>query len=154
MAIKIISGGQTGVDRTALDAALEMNVPCGGWCPAERLAEDGRIASHYPLTELADADYALRTEQNVIDSDGTVIIYFGKLFAGTKHTLDCCQKHRKPYLLLDEEHVNIEQAANSIQAFVNTHTISTLNVAGPRASDACRAYRYTLRIMNAFLQSA
>ena len=74
--ITIISGGQTGVDRGALDAALAMGTPCGGWCPEGRMADDGIIADKYPLQELAGAGYRQRTRQNVADSDATLIIYF------------------------------------------------------------------------------
>ncbi|MHC4448286.1 MAG: YpsA SLOG family protein, partial [Planctomycetota bacterium] len=71
---KIVSGGQTGVDRAALDVAMELGVPCGGWCPQGRLAEDGEIDARYPLTETSRAHAAQRTEWNVRDSDGTLII--------------------------------------------------------------------------------
>ena len=81
--IKIVSGGQTGVDRAALDAALQSDTECGGWCPEGRQAEDGKISLHYPAMELQGADYLKRTQQNVIDSDGTVIIYFNALSGGT-----------------------------------------------------------------------
>jgi hypothetical protein len=74
---KIISGGQTGVDRGALDAALEASFPCGGWCPKGRKAEDGPIPARYPLKEMDGPAYRLRTERNVRDSDGTLILFFG-----------------------------------------------------------------------------
>lgn len=87
---KIVSGGQTGVDCVALDAALEIGTECGGWCPENRSAEDGEIPSRYPVTEIKNAGYKERTLQNVIDSDGTVIIYFDTLFGGTEQTLLFC----------------------------------------------------------------
>ena len=73
---KIVSGGQSGVDRAALDFALENKIPCGGWCPKGRLAEDGRIHHRYPLRETSSTDYRVRTQANVEDSDGTLILYF------------------------------------------------------------------------------
>jgi len=76
---KIVSGGQTGADRAALDAALEAGIPCGGWCPHDRAAEDGPIDARYPLTPAAGAGYRQRTRMNVCDSDGTVIFSFGAL---------------------------------------------------------------------------
>lgn len=153
MAIKIISGGQTGVDRAALDAALSSNIPCGGSCPAGRMAEDGHIPNYYPLIELAGAEYDRRTEQNVIDSDASLIIYFSHLFGGTLKTLEYCQQQRKPYLLLDGDSVNSSQAAQRITDFVRRHSVACLNVAGPRASDARNAYRFTLHAIKIFLAS-
>jgi len=84
--LRVVSGGQTGVDRGALDAALERGVPCGGWCPAGRLAEDGVIPARYPVTELRGAGYDERTRKNVEDSDGTLIVTFGRATGGTART--------------------------------------------------------------------
>jgi hypothetical protein len=141
--IKIISGGQTGVDRGALDAALAAGIPCGGWCPAGRRAEDGPLAAHYPLCETATAHYVERTRQNVIDSDGTLIIYFGALAGGSARTLAFCQELHKPCYTLDAERYTAAQAAPLIQAFIQEHGIMALNVAGPRASKQARAHSYT-----------
>jgi hypothetical protein len=91
---KIVSGGQTGVDRGALDAALRVGFPCGGWCPQDRKAEDGPIPDRYPLVVLPGAGYRQRTLKNVKDSDGTVIIYANTLSGGTKLTRDFCQRER------------------------------------------------------------
>ncbi|NIO41939.1 MAG: hypothetical protein GTO41_18270, partial [Burkholderiales bacterium] len=99
--MKVVTGGQTGVDRGALDAALELNIQCGGWCPEGRLAEDGPIPEIYPLQELAGGDYRDRTRKNVVDSDGSAIIYFGEIEGGTESTLDDCVQLAKPYQLID-----------------------------------------------------
>ncbi len=99
--LKIVSGGQTGVDRGALDAALESAEQCGGWCPEGRKAEDGVIPESYPVQELKGGGYRKRTRKNVQDSDGTVIIYFGQLIGGTEQTLRYCLDEKKPYLLLN-----------------------------------------------------
>jgi hypothetical protein len=131
---KIVSGGQTGVDRGALDAALEVGFPCGGWAPAGRIAEDGPISARYPLAELAGGGYEERTLQNVLDSDGTAILYFGELEGGTRLTAQYCQEHRKPCELLNAERMNPKQAAREIVAFVAGNRIKVLNIAGPRAS--------------------
>jgi hypothetical protein len=149
--LKIVSGGQTGVDRAALDAALENNTDCGGWCPEGRLAEDGKIPPHYPLTELPGAGYRKRTRQNVIDSDGTVIIYFGALSGGTEKTLLFCLNQKKPYLLIDAIELSPDRTAERIQQFVAGHSIGTLNIAGPRASSEPLAYAYVLKAMTRFL---
>jgi hypothetical protein len=86
---KIVSGGQTGVDRAALDVALELGIPCGGWCPRNRIAEDGRIAERYPLRESATSDPSVRTELNVIDSDATLVLTWEKASGGTLLTILC-----------------------------------------------------------------
>jgi len=151
--IKIVSGGQTGVDRAALDAALSSNIECGGWCPDGRKAEDGKIPPHYPVTELKDAGYTKRTVQNVIDSDGTVIIYFDTLSGGTEKTLLFCLEQKKPYLLIDASQFSIERTAERIQDFVSNNAIKILNIAGPRASGEPLAYGYTLQAMNHYLST-
>jgi hypothetical protein len=116
--LKIISGGQTGVDRGALDAALAFEVECGGWCPAGRLAEDGAIPEHYPVVELANAGYAERTARNVADSDGTLVISKGELFGGTHETIDGCVEMGKPYLVIDRERLSMEDATALALQFV------------------------------------
>jgi hypothetical protein len=131
---KIVSGGQTGVDRGALDAALDASFPCGGWCPKGRKAEDGAIAPRYPLTEMPTAEYRARTRQNVIDSDATLIVFFGEISGGTRATLDIAEGLGKPVLTLDCGAKPLEDAAVEAAAFVELNAIRTLNVAGPRES--------------------
>jgi len=116
--LKIISGGQTGVDRGALDAALAFEVECGGWCPAGRLAEDGIIPERYPVVELANARYAERTARNVADSDGTLVISKGEPFGGTRETIDGCVETGKPYLVIDGERLSTEDATALALQFV------------------------------------
>jgi hypothetical protein len=131
---KIISGGQTGVDRGALDGALAAAFPCGGWCPAGRKAEDGRVPPRYPLDELDGGDYADRTVRNLRDSDGTLILFRGELDGGTDLTRRECERRGRPWLTIDAADHAPEQAASIAAAFVDARDIETLNVAGPRAS--------------------
>jgi hypothetical protein len=152
-AIKIVSGGQTGVDRAALDAALETGTDCGGWCPEGRLAEDGAIPPRYPLAELKGSGYKERTKQNVLDSDGTAIIFFGAPTGGTEQTLRFCLERKKPYLLIDAAELTPERAAERMLAFVAGHSIATLNVAGPRASEEASAYGYAYQAVMRFLSA-
>ena len=133
--MRVVAGGQTGVDRGALEAALELDVPCGGWCPAGRRAEDGPIPATFPVVELPGAGYAERTCKNVLDSDGTLIIFCGQLTGGSLLTAKLAQDHGKPLLLLDAERLTNAAAASEVVDFVRTRHIDTLNVAGPRASD-------------------
>lgn len=151
MPLKIISGGQTGVDRAALDAALSSGVPCGGWCPRGRRAEDGPIPLRYPLTELAGG-YIQRTRRNVEDSEGTAVIYFGELEGGTALTVRCCHSLSRPVVLVDATKTDSSVAARTISEFVDRQGISVLNVAGPRASRQRAAYLYTLQVMGRCLQ--
>ncbi len=130
------------MDRGALDAALAAGVPAGGWCPKGRRAEDGRIPLRYPLREMPTADYAARTLQNVLDSDGTVILHFGALRGGTALTARYCREHGKPCLLIDGQRASPAQAGARMAEFVRRHRIHTLNVAGPRASNAPQAQDY------------
>lgn len=149
--LKIVSGGQTGVDRAALDVALNNNVPCGGWCPSGRTAEDGTIADVYPLKELKNGGYDERTRKNVQDSDGTVIIYFKQLSGGTEKTLSFCLNEPKPHLLLDGHEITAARAAERIMEFLPTLQAETINFAGPRASGEQRAYQYASEAISKFI---
>ena len=139
---KIVSGGQAGVDRGALDAALEAGFPCGGWAPKGRTAEDGRIPARYPLQELAGAGYEERTLQNVLDSDGTAILHSGTLRGGTRQTMLHCVEHGKPFELVDATRTAPRDAALKLAGFVERNRLSILNVAGPRASKWREGYPY------------
>jgi Circularly permutated YpsA SLOG family len=151
--IKIISGGQTGVDRGALDAALACGVACGGWCPEGRMAEDGKIPARYPVTVLAGGGYRERTRQNVIDSDGTVIIYFEEIEprSGTELTVNECIAASRPHLLIDGHRVPVMKAAHEIGDFCRRNAVARLNVAGPRSSSTPSAHVYTQRVIQEFL---
>ena len=150
--ITIISGGQTGVDRAALDVALELGIPCGGWCPEGRLAEDGAIARHYPLKELAGGDYVQRTMRNVLDSDATVVIYFDRLEGGTELTVEFCNQEAKPVLVIDANAVQFSSAVDEMLDFTRQHKLETLNIAGPRASKQPTAYAYAKALLTDYLQ--
>jgi hypothetical protein len=145
---RVISGGQTGVDRGALDAALDVGVPCGGWCPAGRRAEDGTIPGRYPVTELTDAGYDERTQKNVEDSDGTLVISFGRASGGTARTIEFCEKLGRPHLIVDAAIVPLEEAVGQAVRFVMEEGIRQLNVAGPRASGEPRGYGYAYELLS------
>ena len=148
--MKIVSGGQTGVDRAALDVALSHGIECGGWCPAGRLDEFGRIPDRYPVRELTVGGFDERTLQNVKDSDGTVIVYVGKPAGGTERTVRFCVDLQRPHELIDAAKVSAEDAAELIAGFVRNHKIGILNVAGPRQSEWHAAYDYAYRALDIF----
>lgn len=147
---KIVSGGQTGVDRAALDVALALNINHGGWCPKGRIAEDGQIPERYRLDEHKSSDYAARTEQNVVDSDGTLILYVHRMSAGTALTNRLAKKHGKA---LHRVRLDRETNLDAIIAWIHSADIRTLNVAGPRASSHPEvydlAYAALLKLMRA-----
>jgi predicted Rossmann fold nucleotide-binding protein DprA/Smf involved in DNA uptake len=129
---KIISGGQTGVDRAALDVALKLGISCGGWCPKGRKAEDGVIDSKYPLQEMESEAYDARTKQNILDSDGTLILTFGELMTGgTKLTFDLAPKLGKPAFTID---MSKNVYTKDFHSWIKENDIRTLNVGGPRES--------------------
>ncbi|QDU61107.1 Putative molybdenum carrier [Planctomycetes bacterium Pan216] len=129
---KIVSGGQTGVDRAALEAAIALNIAHGGWCPKGRRAEDGTVPSRYELVEADSRDYAVRTERNVVDSDGTLIVAPGELSGGTALTAKLCRNHEKPLLVLSLEE---PAAGERFPTWLAESSIEVLNVAGPRESE-------------------
>jgi Circularly permutated YpsA SLOG family len=151
-ALKIISGGQTGVDRAALDVALKDGIDCGGWCPAGRLDEFGKIPDHYPIQELQDGGFTERTLQNVKDSDATVVIYPGELRGGTERAVRFCVELQRPHQLIDASKISAGGAASLIANFVGNNKVGILNVAGPRQSEWPEGYDYASRVMSAFLK--
>ncbi|HSV13247.1 MAG TPA: putative molybdenum carrier protein, partial [Tepidisphaeraceae bacterium] len=151
--ITIISGGQTGADRAALDVALALHIPCGGWCPSDRAAEDGTIPAKYPLTPLPGrGGYRQRTRRNVHDSDGTVIFSYGPLTGGSKATAGDCRHFRKPCLMIDANVDGPMDAALSLAVFILRHHVRRLNVAGPRASGQPGIYEFVRGALMAMLK--
>lgn len=134
LVVRIVSGGQTGVDRAALDWAIERGMEHGGWCPRGRKAEDGPIDARYRLRELDSANYRTRTRQNVIDSDGTLILNVGDLSDGTLETQRFAQQFDKAHLLVNLDEAALEAASDGALDWLRASPIETLNVAGPRES--------------------
>jgi hypothetical protein len=141
--LTILSGGQTGVDRAALDIAMAAGWPVSGWCPEGRQAEDGAIKSRYPLQPLPVGDYAARTARNVLHFDATLVIFFTRLSGGSRLTSDCWRRFRKPCLLIDGDHQYGRTAIGSIIDFIDAWRVQRRNVAGPRASEQASAHRVT-----------
>lgn len=145
---KVVSGGQTGVDRAALDAAIGLGIPHGGWIPKGRITEQGPLPDTYKLREMPTDSYKARTEQNVIDSDGTLIISRGAPTGGTDYTRIMALKHGKQLLHIDLTVLaNINDAASLISSWLKMHRIEILNVAGPRASKDPAIYQEALTIL-------
>jgi hypothetical protein len=151
---RIVSGGQTGVDRGALDAALVAGFACGGWIPGDRMAEDGIIPDWYPLTILPNGNYRQRTRLNVVDSDGTAILHDGSLSGGTRLTRDLCELLNRPCILIcARETPDPIAAAAAVLKFIENNNIETLNVAGPRASAWADGYGFALGVVGQVIKS-
>ena len=151
---KIVSGGQSGADRAALDWAIEHGIPHGGWCPKGRRAEDGPIDGMYRLQQTPSANYVQRTEWNARDSDGTVVFSIGKtLTGGSKKTVALARKHGRPVL-----HVSVASGVHAVEAalrrFIGEHDIKVLNVAGPRASKEPEVGKFVKAILDRTWPSA
>jgi len=149
--MKIISGGQTGVDRTALDFAIQHGFEHGGWCPRGRLAEDGTIPAIYRLRETDSANYDERTEKNVADSDATLIVAREKeLSGGTAFTKVCAEQYGRPLLVVYERN-SVSPGATALSKFFKQNRVGTLNVAGPRESQAPGLGKFVRELLEATL---
>jgi hypothetical protein len=145
---KIISGGQTGADRAALDVAINLQIPHGGWLPKSRKAEDGPVPARYHLKEMPTESYPARTEANVADSDGTLIITHGELKGGSRLTREFALKHRKPHLHIDLNVLRGDDVLFAIINWIMENHIAVLNVAGSRASEDPDLYDNVFGILN------
>lgn len=137
------------MDRAALDAGIACGVPVGGWCPAGRRAEDGMIPECYPLLELDSPVYAVRTEQNVVDSDATLVLNLGELVDGTALTVQLARKHRKPFLV-----VQLDENADPVAAaaWLRELEVKIVNIAGPRESKCPGIHESALEFVRRLLQ--
>ncbi len=147
MVIKIISGGQTGADRAALDFAILHGIPYGGWVPRGRRTEDGTLPEKYLLDEMPTPDYAKRTEQNVLDSDGTLIVSHGCLKGGSALTAFLAEKLGRPCIHVDLARMPVTDAAARVRGWLHDHRILVLNVAGPRAGTDPKIYRAAFSLL-------
>lgn len=143
---KIISGGQTGVDRAALDVALKLGISCGGWCPKGRKAEDGKIGLKYPLKETNSNSYSVRTRKNVKDSDGTLVLTWGPPTGGTFDTIESAEKFKEPFWVVDLR----ESSSSDVEKVLEwgkANKVNILNVAGPRESNAPGIYASAVKFL-------
>lgn len=131
---RIVSGGQTGVDRAALEVALDLGLPCGGWVPRGRRTEDGRVPDRFAMRETASAGYPQRTRYNVRDSDATLILSRGAPSGGTALTVACAESLRRPCMAVDLDRASDTKTRRTVRAWLQRHRVRVLNVAGPRES--------------------
>lgn len=146
--LMLVSGGQTGVDRAALDVAMERGIAAGGWCPAGRWAEDGPIAADYPLRETPSADPAQRTEWNVRDSHGTLLLVTDAPSAGTELTREAARRLGRP---LHVSRLDTAPDVDHFRRWLRAHKITVLNVAGPRESESPGIYHTARDYLRAVL---
>lgn len=149
---KIISGGQTGVDRGALDACIYKRFKHSGWCPKGRLAEDGKIDTKYNLKETAKSDYETRTYKNVADSDATIIISNAKLKGGTLLTKQFAENLDKPVLVIYPEDSAAENLIIKMITFIQNNNVFILNVAGPRKSEWNVGYEFAFKLISGLIK--
>jgi hypothetical protein len=152
--LKIISGGQTGVDRAALDVAIKFGIPYGGWCPSGRLAEDGTIPAQYLLQETKSSDYEERTLLNIRDAEGTLIIIPGditQITDGTILTITAVKEQNKPFLILD---LSQEIDLSKVMDWIIENKIKILNIAGPRESQCEGIYNRSFLILEGLIAIA
>jgi hypothetical protein len=148
---KVIAGGQSGVDRATLDWAIQHGLPHGGWCPKGRIAEDGVLDARYVLRETESAGYRQRTRQNVIDSDGTLILNTGELSDGSMTTLRYAERFGKPCLVIQLGEGSESEQGRRVTEWIRANSIAVLNVAGPRESKRPGIYRLTMIFLNRLL---
>jgi hypothetical protein len=148
---KIISGGQTGTDQAALDAAIKAGIPHGGWISKGRLTESGKLPEKFLLQEMPTESNSARTEQNVIDSDGTLIISHGPLSGGSEYTREMALKHNRPNIHIDLNEASEPNAVKSVLRWIKKYKIEILNVAGPRASQDPHIYQAALQLIEKVL---
>jgi len=148
---KIISGGQTGADLAALDVALEYGIPHGGWVSRGRRNEKGTLLNRYRMKELSSINYPKRTELNVMDSDGTLILSHGKLSGEPALASRLVMKHGRPSLHVDLQDMTEYKAVAIIKSWIETREIKVLNVTGPKASEDSRIYGATERVLKSVL---
>jgi predicted Rossmann fold nucleotide-binding protein DprA/Smf involved in DNA uptake len=147
---KIVSGGQTGTDRAALDVAMKYGIETGGWCPAGRKAEDGVIPESYQLTETKARNYATRTKRNVRDSDGTLVLNLGEFDGGSLQTVEYAEKRGKPCLVVQLDNAG-HLGSLEVTNWLMEHGIRVLNVAGPRESKRPGIYRQSFEFLEHFV---
>jgi hypothetical protein len=145
--VKLVCGGQTGVDRAMLDYCLARGLPCGGWCTGDRMAEDGPIDAGYPVEPIPGASYNDRTAANVRDSDATVIIFKTEMTGGTLKSFEFVQMMRRPYLMLDMSVMTPVMASRRMIRFLDQYKPGILNFSGPRASEWPEGYGYCYAIL-------
>ena len=148
--MRIVTGGQTGVDRAALEVALERGLACGGWCPRGRRAEDGEIDARFPLRETPSGDYAERTEWNVRDSDATLVLTRGEPRGGTAFTVECALALGRPHRIVD---LTADPDVDGVRAWLAERGVRVLHVAGPRESErpgiGAHARRFLEQVLSA-----
>lgn len=146
--LTLVTGGQTGIDRAVLDFCLEHQLPCGGWCPGDRQAENGPIDAGYPVTPLPGAGYPERTYANVKDADVTIILFAGKLTGGTAYSAAVARELEKPLRIIDLSITSAEEAAARVKDFLAHYRPSVVNFSGPRHSEWREGYRQCMALLS------
>ena len=149
---KIISGGQTGVERAALDAAIKLDIPHDGWTYKGRKTEEGVLPEQYNVKEIENPSYFERLENNIVDSDGTVILTFGQVPIVNRAITDLANKHKKPYLHIDLIECTRNHAIASVRKWMIGYEIETVYFTGSKPHAAPNVYEEAMQAIEGIYQ--
>ncbi len=144
---KIISGGQPGVERAALDAAIKLNIPHKGWTYKTRRTDEGILPDKYRVKESEGVGFSDRIEKNVLASDATAVLTHGSLTIGLKIVKDFAEKHNRPYLHVDLNENPLNSASALIRKWMINNQLESIYFTGSKSTDSTHLHQEVIRII-------